>query len=184
MLAQRRRLAARRDWVLAILAVSGIALGTMAGLPAVALALASMALPVAGFLVAGHITGRGAVAGCVTLAVGVTLIRPTSGVVPWGDLALLGMLALTAMVAGSAADRLAPRAAAAPASPSPADGRWLTIVVECDGPAGLSGTMARPKVSPRNDPERRSLARRAQDRRPAHHPQPVALPAAAESPDA
>ncbi|HWE37364.1 MAG TPA: hypothetical protein VG406_12420 [Isosphaeraceae bacterium] len=176
MLAQRRRHATRRDWVLAALAVSGIALGSAVGLPTAALALLTMALPVAGFLVAGHVSGRGAVAGCVALAVGVTLIRPSAGVVPWGDVALLGLISLTAMVAGTAADRLAPRAPV----PSPADGRWLTIVVECDGPAGLSGTMARPKVSPRNDPERRSLTRRAHDRRP----RPAALAAVAPSSNA
>lgn len=176
MLAQRQRLAARRDWCLAALAVAGIVLGAVVGLPAPALALVALAVPVAGFLVAGHITGRGAVAGCVTLAVGATLIRPAAGSVPWGDLSLLAVLAVTAMVAGTAADRLAPRA-----SPAPADGRWLTIVVECDGPAGLSGTMARPKVSPRNDPERRSLTRRAHDRR-SSPPRPRTLATAIETP--
>jgi hypothetical protein len=112
-----------------------------------------MSLPVAGFLLAGHLSGRTAVVGCVILALGSTLIHPAPGSMPWRELAVLGGLAASVVLAGGMADRLA----AQPMGPESA-GRWMTIVVECEGPTGTSGVLARPKVSPCRDPERRSLA--------------------------
>src|SRR5262245_42422680 len=95
---------ARRDaWVLA-LAFGAVVAGRLVGGPALAVAIAAAALPVAGFLVAGHLSGRTAGAGCIALALGATLIRPTAGAIAWGDLALLGMVAVAAMVGGSLAE--------------------------------------------------------------------------------
>lgn len=135
------------------LTVSGVALG-VGGVP---LALGVAAVPVLAFLMSGHIPARGAVVGCLALALGTTLIRQSPGVVSRGDLALLGMVALTANLAAPLANRRT-----RPTTVETTDsGRWATIVVAYEGPADISGCATRSPSSPRPTPERRRLDRSA-----------------------
>ncbi len=158
--------AGRRDAVVMGAAIVVVAGGVASGWPAPALALAVAILPVAGYLLAGHVPGRGAAACCLTLALGSTLMRPVAGMIAWGDLALLGCVAMVANFGASQALRMS-GAATAPALA----GRWVTIVVDCEDPAGPAALTRRPKVSPHPAPERRALGRlvgaRGRGRRPA-----------------
>jgi hypothetical protein len=151
--------ARRRDLGLVILGLVATVGGVLAGWSAPVLATLILGLPVVGFLLAGHLSGRGAVVGCVALALGSTLIRPTPGTIPWAELLVLGGLAAAAVFVGSYADQLAgtPRVATDA-------GRWVSIMVECEGPTGPAEVRVRPRVSPRRDPERRSLFRRVATR--------------------
>jgi len=157
--------AGRRDATVLGAAILAVAAGVASGWPAPALALAVAILPAAGFLLAGHVPGRGAAAGCLALALGSTLMRPVAGMVAWGDLALLGCVAMVACFGASQARRMS--GAIEPV----AAGRWVTIVVSCEDPSGPAARTRRPKVSPHPAPERRTLVRlageRLRGRRPA-----------------
>ncbi|MEO6809340.1 MAG: hypothetical protein ABI353_09550 [Isosphaeraceae bacterium] len=139
------------------LTASGVALG-VAGVP---LALGVAVVPVLVFLVFGHVPARGAVVGCLGLALGATLVRQSPGVVPWGDLILLGMMALTANLAAPLASRKAQPTTAEAAN----SGRWVTVVVAYEGPADVSGSTVRLPAAPRPAPERRRLDRSARRER-------------------
>jgi hypothetical protein len=117
-------------------------------------AIAVAVLPMSSFVLAGHMPGRGGVVGCLALALGAATVPPASAGVPWGSLLVLGLVAAAATLGAAMADRLAPRPMVAGA-----DGRWLTVVVSCDGPADTTGIPARPTGSPRRDVERRRLTR-------------------------
>ena len=162
----------RRDGALAVGALAAVAAGTVMGWPAAVVAATIAALPVAGFLMAGHIPGRGGAVACIAMGLGATLIRPEAGANPWGALALLAGIGLAAMVAGAQADGMA---AARGLTPARASGRWVTIVVECDGPADASGRTGRPRLSPHPAPERRALVRLAGDRRRGRRPLPARM---------
>jgi len=159
--------ARRRDGLILGACLAAIVAGTLAGLPAAVAVAVIAAVPVAGFLLAGHVPGRGGAVGCIAMGLASTLIRPEAGAAPWGSLALIAGIGLAALVAGAQAEGMAAARGLTPARPA---GRWVTIVVECDGPADAAGRTDRPRLSPHPAPERRALARLAGDRRRGRRP--------------
>lgn len=107
------------------------------------------------------IPARGPIIAAVAVGLGLFLVRPLpGGGIAWGDVGILAALAATALVGARESRRLlAEREAVA----SPA-GRWMTIKIESGGPTDTAGIAETPKAPPRNDPERRSLQRRARER--------------------
>ncbi len=103
---------------------------------------------------------RGLLAGSLAVGLGLLILLLTSGAIVAGDLAVLGMLFVGAMVGGSAADRMVERRQAAEAPKG-----WMTVIVSSHGPSEMEAIETGPKVSPRHDPERRSLTRLARQRR-------------------
>jgi hypothetical protein len=152
--------AGRADLFLTSLALAISGSGAVLGPGWAWLAIATAALPIAAFLVSGHLPGRGASVACIALALGSVLIRPQSGEIPWSGLALLGAMASTAWIGGRFADRMAPVACA-----SNRDGRWMHISIEFEGPGDTSERRADPIDSPQSGPERRQLARLARQQR-------------------
>ncbi len=157
------------SWDAGMAVVAGMvaALGVVASWPLTGVAVAVAAVPVLGFLLAGRMPGRGAAVGCVAMALGVTLIRPGMDVSPGISLAMLAGIGLAAWFGGAQADRMAESRGLVVA---PTGGRWASIIVECDGPAGGSMRVARPRLSPHPAPERRSTARLASERRRGRRP--------------
>ena len=160
--------AGRDAWVAGLAGLTAVA-GVLGGLPVAVIAVAVAAMPVAGFLLAGHIPGRGAAVGCVGMALAATLIRPEADASPWISLGLLGGVGLVGMIGGSQADRMA---VAQGLTTADAGGRWASIIIECDGPAGGVTRTVRPRVSPHPAPERRSLTRLVHERRRGGKPAP------------
>jgi hypothetical protein len=164
MNAHPERAARRRDLMTVGLAGLASIAGLAAGLGSTTVALLVVALPIVGYGVGGHVAGRGAVVGCVALALATTLARPHSGAAAWVDLALLGLLAVVTGVGASAADRLA-STRVAPAS----EGSWTRIVVECEAGEGADADPA--PLTPR----RQVWARRAGDGRRGRRAAPSAV---------
>ncbi|MBX6312496.1 MAG: hypothetical protein IRY99_06190 [Isosphaeraceae bacterium] len=146
------------------LGFGAVALGVVGGLPPVIVAMVAALMPAVAFAVAGRLPGRGAVVGCLVLALGATLVRPAAGGVPWAALAVMGLLTASAVAGGELARGMEPRPRT-PCTLAGAEGHWMTIVIFPGGPADAAGTVVRPRVSPRNDPERRRLGRLAGERR-------------------
>lgn len=145
----------RRDGLVTAGAFALTASGVALGVGVVPLALGVAGVPVLASLVSGQLPGRGAVVGCLALALGATLVRQTGNAVPWGDLILLGLVALTANVAAPLASRKAQPSTAKAAN----TGQWATVVVAYEGPADVSGSTVRLPAAPRPAPERRRLDR-------------------------
>ncbi len=103
---------------------------------------------------------RGLAAGTLAVGVGLLILLFSEGAIASGDLPVLGMLFMGALVGGSAADRMVERRLAAQAPRG-----WMTVVVSSSGPTDLEASEIGPKVSPRSDPERRSLSRLARQKR-------------------
>lgn len=123
--------------------------------------------PVRGVAKRSALPMRGVVVAAIAVGLGACLMRPAAGVVPWGDLAILGSLAVASLVGARQAQRLASaRAPIAEAVPEPV-GTWMRVVVGEAGPADAAGMVVVPQSPPRDDPERRSLVRRARERRRA-----------------
>ena len=142
------------------------ALGVAFGWQAPAIAIAAAVLPALGFLLVGHAPGRAAAAGCLAIGLAGTLIRPVSGAIHSGDLTLLAGMAVVACFGASQARKLS--AAGGPAVTP--EGRWVSIIIDCENPSDSAGQAARPKVSPHPSPERRGLTRLAGDRRRGRRP--------------
>ena len=159
----------RRDAVLLALAVLVTTGGLVLGWNAVVLSIAVALLPAVGFLAAGHIPGRAGASGCIAMALAATLIRPTGPILPWGDLALMAGMGVVACYGASRAGLLSGEKGLSPAA-APPEGRWVTIVIDCDDPSDSAGCTANPKVSPHPTPERRSLGRVVGDRRRGRRP--------------
>ncbi len=106
--------------------------------------------------------------GGIACVLGASLIRPSAGTVPWAELGILAAMMVAAIVGATEARRIvAKRSEAAEETAAPVEGQWMTVMIGEKGAGGTSGQIARPKAPPRNDPERRSLARRARERRQA-----------------
>lgn len=140
-------------------------LGLANGFPTI-LVVALAIAPLCGYIAGGRAPGRGAGAACVALAVGSTLVRPSAAgaSAPPGDLLLLVFLAVGAVAAARFADRMAPaRSPSIP--PLAADGRWMTVIIEREeGPTDFVPKDDLPQDPPRPEPERRRIARVANDR--------------------
>ena len=156
-----------RDAALLASSILMATLGVAFGWQAAGVAVAVAALPAVGFLVAGHVPGRAGASGCLAIGLGATLIRPMAGALPWGDLALLAGMATVACLGASQARKLARARGLEVSTP---EGRWVSIVVECENPSDSAGQVSRPKVSPHPMPERRGLTRLAGDRRRGRRP--------------
>lgn len=159
-----------RPTILRDLAVLGVAvvLGmTAKGTPHLAAAAVLTAgLPVLAYAFVGYLPGRSVAVGCLVLGLGGAILAASGASrMAWADLALLSGLALTCCVVGQRLDQAARDGARETAS-----GRWMHIVVEIDGPNDTIGRTVRPVVSPRRDPERRSLVRLAGERRRGRRP--------------
>jgi hypothetical protein len=105
---------------------------------------------------------RGLIVAAIAVGLGICLINPIGRGISGGDLAILGVMAATAMIGANEARRLVHAREETKAEVS--DGAWMTIIVGPQGPAETAGQIVKPKAPPRNDPERRSLARRARER--------------------
>ena len=116
-----------------------------------------LALPAVVWLGTGQAPGRRPVVSGLVVILGALLLRPDSGGIPRAELATVAGMALTASIAGRAVDRRAPARSIGAAD----RGRWVSIVVESDGPAGLAGLTPRPRFSPDPAPEGRSVLRLA-----------------------
>lgn len=149
----------RRDWIVVGLGIMITAATIFWGSLAAVGILLLLAIPVLGFLLGGHVSGRGTIVACVVLALGGALMRsePSTGGSAAAQLLLLAGMATTALIAGSFAETMAPASIEA----APAGRRWVTVVIETETPPDVSGKPVRPTVAPRSDPERRSLLRRA-----------------------
>jgi len=112
---------------------------------------------------------RGLVVGLVALGLGGWLAKSSAGAISWSDLAILAAMAVTALIGAGQARRLVAQQAAAEHEEVPVEvaGPWLTVNVNPGGPADAAGIAAVPKSPTRDDPERRSLLRRAEERVPA-----------------
>jgi hypothetical protein len=101
---------------------------------------------------------RGLVVAAIAVGLGACLVRPSGGSLPAGDLAILAMMAATAILGAIEARRLVRARTLDAENPS---GTWHTVIVGTQGPAETSIRRSSPKSPPRRDPERRTLARRA-----------------------
>ena len=104
---------------------------------------------------------RGVLIAVLVVGLGLFLIQPIRHGVTPGDFSILIVLVVTAILGHSASRRLVH---ARESQSAAANGCWMTIIVGPQGPTETSTTISRPKAPPRNDPERRSLARRARER--------------------
>ncbi len=111
------------------------------------------------------IPARGVLIGLIVTGLGAALVRTSGQAISVADASVMGIMALTAVVAAKHSRRMVQKQAEAVAGETSSNG-WMTVVVGDAGPADQAGMITQPKAPPRNDPERRSLARRAADRRP------------------
>ncbi|MDB5352711.1 MAG: hypothetical protein JWN86_3958 [Planctomycetota bacterium] len=107
---------------------------------------------------------RGVVVAAIVVALGLVLIDPIGRGVGVGDLLILAVMSVTAILGAKEAQRLV-QAREAEVATEP--GEWMTVIVGPQGPLETAGQITLPKAPPRNDPERRSLVRRAMEREPA-----------------
>ena len=97
---------------------------------------------------------------------GLCLIKPVGGSIALADLAVLGSLGLVAILGAYEARRLVHHhQILLEADSKVVKPRWMTVIVQSAGPADTAGVVVIPKSPPRNDPERRSLTRRARERK-------------------
>lgn len=152
-----RRLAYLPIWAtdLGILtfALTSAVIGRLLGFPTLGAIGALAMLPLA-VLVLDVVPQRGAIVGGLVIALGSMLIPSDAGAMPLMAWFLLGLSGLTAVF------RPAMTRKTEVVEFEPPAGQRLTIIVECQRPTEMGGIAVRPKVSPRFDPERRSLTRR------------------------
>jgi hypothetical protein len=110
---------------------------------------------------------RGVVVGLIAVGIAISAARFGGGSVSWGDVAILASLAVTALVGASEARRLVAAREHPVAPVERTEGAWMKVVIGASGPADTAGAVVVPKAPPRNDPERRSLVRRAEERKHA-----------------
>ncbi len=111
------------------------------------------------------LTGRGAVVGLIAVGIGACATRFAGGALSWGDGAILASLGVASLFGASEARRLvADRERAVEPAVRPR-GSWMKVVIGSSGPADTAGAVVVPLAPPRNDPERRSLVRRADARK-------------------
>lgn len=103
--------------------------------------------------------GRGLLAGMIALGMGALILATSGGRITAGDLVVLGLLLVGALVGGSVAQRMAARRLV-PAWP----GDWLTVIITTQRPTSPEVSAKRPPSRPRSGPERRSLERLHQSR--------------------
>ena len=112
---------------------------------------------------------RGLVIASIALGLGAWLARSSGGTISWSNLAILAAIAVTALIGAGEARRLVVAQAATESEDAPIEvvGPWLTVNVNPGGPTDAAGITSVPKSPTRDDPERRSLVRRAEERVPA-----------------
>jgi hypothetical protein len=106
---------------------------------------------------------RGVVVAAIAVGLGACLIRPTNGSTPWAEFGVLATMALASILGAKEARRMVLERE--PEFVRAASSAWMTVVIGSQGPADTAGELVEPKAPPRNDPERRALARRARERR-------------------
>ncbi len=106
---------------------------------------------------------RGAVVAAIAVGLGACLIRPTSGPIPWAEFGVLATMAVAAILGGKEARRMVLERETQVVRAAPSG--WMSVVIGSQGPTDTAGELVEPKAPPRNDPERRGLARRARERR-------------------
>lgn len=104
---------------------------------------------------------RGMLVGLVAVGLGGLILAVSGGRFAAGDGAVLGCLAVGALVGGSSARRLADSQARAAGT---GQGGWMSVVVATQPPTTPEFAATRPPSRPRSGPERRSLTRVARDR--------------------
>lgn len=113
---------------------------------------------------------RGLVIGVTAVGIGLCLIRPVGRTIPWNDLSILVAMAAASFFGANEARRLslaqaqASQEAESGVQEPEVVGPWMTVMVNRSGPADAAGSITHPDAPPRDDPERRSLARRAEER--------------------
>jgi hypothetical protein len=148
---------AQRDAAIVALAWLVSAGSLLLGFGSVIAAVAALAVPVAAFMVGGRNAGRGAIFGCLAVAIGSTMVHHVPSAIPATELALLGCLGISSLLGGAAADRLATASSPALAvAPS-----WMNVVVKYEPVQGANVTAIRPGIVSRYDDERavRGLSR-------------------------
>lgn len=114
----------------------------------------------------GGLPKRGLIVAVIAIGLGLCLVKPVEGTIAWGDLAVLASLAVVSVFGANEAKRLVhQRQFEAETSEVVVEPHWMTVVIQSSGPADTAGVVAVPKSPPRKDPERRSLLRRAKERR-------------------
>lgn len=103
---------------------------------------------------------RGLIVGLLAVGLGLLVMLTSGSALASGDLAVLSMLFMGALIGGSAADRMADRRQAALQPKG-----WMTVIISSHGPSQPQPIETGPRVSPRRDPERRSLTRLARQKR-------------------
>jgi hypothetical protein len=108
---------------------------------------------------------RGLVVASIANALGAALTLTSGRGIGWVDLTVLAAMGGTAIVGANEARRIVASRETEVATKQ--DGCWMNVVIGPQGPSETAGVLARPKAPPRGDPERRSLVRRAKERRKA-----------------
>lgn len=112
---------------------------------------------------------RGLIVAMIAVGLGAYLAKPSDGgPIAWSDAAILASMAVVAMFGAAESRRLvASQMNQSELEPTiEVAGPWLTVMVNPGGPSDASGTIDEPKSPTRDDPERRSLTRRAEERVP------------------
>ena len=110
---------------------------------------------------------RGAVVGLIAVGLGAWATRFAGATLSWGDGAILASLAVASLLGASEARRLVAARERVDEPVARANGAWMKVVIGSSGPADTAGAVVAPLAPPRNDPERRSLVRRADKRKAA-----------------
>jgi hypothetical protein len=150
----------RGDLLIATLAWVAASAGLLSGGTALWVALVILAIPMAAFVVFGHLAGRGAVVACLASAFGMGMVVTGPGASPWAAIALIGVVDFAALVAGTAAVRMVP--ATSHAAPL-AERQWISIVVRHSAATPALVNDLNPFTSLLPDPRR---SRRGRSRRP------------------
>jgi hypothetical protein len=108
---------------------------------------------------------RGLVIGAIAVGMAALAAKFGGGSISWGDGAVLACLAGASLLGASEARRLVAARGRTEVPEQRVEGAWMNVVVGSGGPAETAGAVVVPKAPPRNDPERRSLVRRADERR-------------------
>ena len=109
---------------------------------------------------------RGILVAAIAVGLGACLIRPANGSIPWSEFGVLATMAAAAILGGKEARRMTlDREREFDRTAVAARTGWMTVVIGSQGPADTARALVEPKAPPRNDPERRGLARRAKERR-------------------
>ena len=107
---------------------------------------------------------RGVVVGLTAVGIAACAMRFAGASLSWGDGAILASLAVASLLGASEARRLVAARERVDELAPRAKGEWMKVVIGLSGPADTAGAIVVPLAPPRNDPERRSLTRRAEKR--------------------